>query len=96
MLRRFYRCFQIPVSLWLGDEERLISIVEGFMPDPALHYMKMALERDTEETYLLHRHETLYGLVRAAGSNTAILLGPVNTGACSDEYIAKILRDLGQ
>ena len=96
VLSAFWRFFQVPISLWDMATEQQFRVTEGFSPDPALHYLRPAFETGAVGSYLLHRHEMLYGLVHDGESDTLILIGPVRTDEFTDKDIALILRDLGE
>lgn len=96
VIRRFYRAFQIPVGLCNGTELRYYCNASSFEPDPALCFLRTALETDDHEIQILHRHELLCGFVRISDTGYSILLGPVSTASFSDAQASGVLRELEQ
>lgn len=98
ILKRFYRAFCIPVSLYCHDQLQTSYVAIAFDPDPASLYLKNVLATDQKMaagTYYTAHHDICCGMVDIRQTRHRILIGPVSSIPPTPAQCADILSDIG-
>lgn len=97
MLRRFYRAFHIPVSLYVSDTPLFSYTAIVFEPDLAFLFLKKAFNSDNKKDaniFYSSHHDIHCGMVRIIGTEQYILVGPVSFFSPTLQQCSSILSNL--